>query len=134
MPFKLLSILTAAICLILAGVWFALPDWILAHWHVAYLEGGELVSRRMACLFLALGVILFGLRNLRAVEARQALGNGIIAACVSLIALGFYERISHHAGNGIFFAIGLESVICLAFLTVGRFSGQASAEPVVQAH
>lgn len=132
MPFKTLSILTAVICLILAGVWFILPDWILSHWHVASLEGSELVSRRMACLFLALAVILFGLRNLRAPEARQALGNGIIAACVSLIGLGFYERISHHAGDGIFFAIALESLICLAFLTVGRFSGRAGAEPAVQ--
>ncbi len=132
MPFKPLSVLTAAICLILAGMWFVMPDWILAHWHVAYLEGGELVSRRMACLFLALGVILFGLRDLRAPEARQAIGNGIIAACVSLIALGLYERMSHHAGNGIFFAIALESLICLAFLTVGRFSGRVGAEPAVQ--
>ena len=122
MPFKTLSILTAVLCLILAGVWFALPDWILAHWHVAYLEGGELVSRRMACLFLALCVILFGLRHLHSREAQQALGNGIITACVSLIALGVYERISHHAGNGIFAAIGLESAICFAFLTVGCFS------------
>ena len=122
MPFKTLSILTAVLCLILAGMWFALPGWILAHWHVAYLEGGELVSRRMACLFLALGVILFGLRHLHSLEAQQALGNGIIVACASLIVLGVYERISHHAGNGIFAAVGLESVICLAFLTVGRFS------------
>jgi hypothetical protein len=134
MPFKILSILTAVICLALAVVWFSLPDWILAHWHVAYLEGGELVSRRMACLFLALAVILFGLRNLRSLEARQALGNGIIAACLSLMGLGVYERVSHHAGDGIFFAIGLESVICLAFLTVGRFSGQADAEPAAHAH
>jgi len=36
--------------------------------------------------------------------------------------LGVYERVSHHAGNGIFAAIGLESVIALAFLTAGRFS------------
>lgn len=132
MPFKTLSILTAAICLILAVVWFALPDWILAHWHVAYLEGGELVSRRMACLFLALGVILFGLRHLRSAEAQGALGNGIIAACVSLIVLGAYERISHHAGNGIFAAIGLESVICFAFLTVGRFSVRDDVELAAQ--
>lgn len=134
MPFKMLSILTAAICLVLAGLWFTLPDWILVHWHVAYLEGGELVSRRMACLFLALAVILFGLRNLRSREARQALGSGIIVACVSLIGLGLYERISHHAGNGIFFAIALESIICVAFLTVGRFSGRTVAEPAAHAH
>ena len=132
MPFKTLSLLTAGACLVLASLWFTWPDGILASWHVAYLEGGALVSRRMACLFLALAVILFGLRDLRAPDARQALGNGIIAACVSLIGLGLYERISHHAGNGIFFAIGLESLICLAFLTVGRFSGQVGAEPVAQ--
>ncbi len=132
MPFKPLSILTAAICLILSGVWFAIPDWILSHWHVAYLEGGELVSRRMACLFLALSVILFNLRNLRSQEARQALGKGIIVACMTLIGLGFYERISGHAGNGIFVAVGIESAICLAFLTVERFSDQAVAEPAAQ--
>ncbi|ESQ94648.1 hypothetical protein [Asticcacaulis benevestitus] len=132
MPFKALSILTAALCLVLAVVWFVLPDWILANWHVAYLEGGALVSRRMACLFLALGVILFGLRHLRSRGTQQALGNGIIVACASLIVLGLYERISHHAGNGIFAAIGLESAICLAFLSVGRFSVRDDAELAAQ--
>jgi hypothetical protein len=132
MPFKALSILTAVLCLVLAVVWFALPDWILSHWHVAYLEGGALVSRRMACLFLALGVILFGLRHLRSREAQQALGNGVIVACASLIVLGVYERISHHAGNGIFAAVGLESLICLAFLTVGRFSVRDEAALAAQ--
>ncbi|CAL4868608.1 hypothetical protein MMA231_02896 [Asticcacaulis sp. MM231] len=132
MPFKALSILTAALCLVLAVVWFVLPDWILANWHVAYLEVGTLESRRMACLFLALGVILFGLRHLRSRETQQALGKGIIAACASLIVLGLYERISHHAGNGIFAAIGLESAICCAFLSVGRFSVRDDAKLVVQ--
>jgi hypothetical protein len=77
-------------------------------------------------------VILFGLRHLRSREAQQALGNGVIVACASLIVLGVYERFSHHAGNGIFAAVGLESAICLAFLTVGRFSVRDDAALAAQ--
>ncbi|MDV6332684.1 hypothetical protein [Asticcacaulis sp. 201] len=118
MPFKILATVTGLVCLILAGVWLILPHWILTHWQVGYDYGDGLVSRRMACLFVALGVILLSIRKVDLREAQQAIGNGVIVACVSLIALGLYEWLSGHVGEGIWFAMGLEAVICLGFLTV----------------
>ncbi|ESQ82141.1 hypothetical protein AEAC466_18565 [Asticcacaulis sp. AC466] len=118
MPFKTVSALTGVVCLILAGVWLILPQWILTHWQVGYDYGDGLVSRRMACLFVAFGVILLSIRKVDVREAQRAVSNGVIVACLSLIALGLYEWLSGHVGDGIWFAMALEAVICLGFLTV----------------
>ena len=127
--FKTLTIATSLLCLALAVVWFAQPQWILTHWSMAYDYDGGFMSRRMACLFLALSVILMSLRNATSATVRHAVGNGVMTACLSLIGLGLYEWLSGHVGIGIFAAIGLETVLTLAFLVVGRtrvIAGQAN--------
>ena len=118
MTFRRLTLLTSALCLLLAVVWLSFPEWILTHWSVGYGYDGGLVSRRMACLFFALSVLLFGLRKVEAPDLKSAVRNGVIAACMSLAALGVYELVSGHAGVGILFAIGLEALVTLAFVTL----------------
>ena len=133
MTFKPLATATAVVCLVLGAVWFALPHWILTHWRLDYDYGGGFVSRRMACLFFAIGVILFSLRNTVSREARVAAGRGVIAACTTLIVLGLYELASGHVGWGIVFALGLETLLIVAFLGVEsserRLSRSHPAEP-----
>ena len=120
MTFKRLAIATSLLCFALGIVWFTLPHWILTHWAVDYDYGGGFVSRRMACLFVALGVILFSLRRTASRDARLAAGRGVIAACATLVALGLYELASGHAGWGIAFAIALETSLVAAFVAVER--------------
>ncbi len=118
--FRHLATAASFLLLVLAIVWFAWPQWILTHWEVAYNYGAGFQSRRMACFFLAVAVILWSVRQTHSAEARRAVINGMAAACVSLIMLGLWEYMSGHAGRGIFFAIGLESLILATFLTVDR--------------
>ncbi len=136
MNFKIVTAFTGLTCLSLAGVWFIFPQWILTHWQVDYGYGAGFVSRRMACLFLVIGVMLIGLRNIQAREAQNAVSNGVVIGCAALIGLGAYELLRGHVNDGIFFAIGLESTICLAFLTFARAAGvtvnapESEAQPV----
>lgn len=136
--FKTLATMTSLLCLGLAAAWFAEPAWILTHWSLSYNYDGGFVARRMACLFVALAVILMTLRSTRSQLARQAVANGIIAACLSLIGLALYEHGTGHVGRGIFFAIGLESVLAAAFLIVvhGKHAPMAEdhPEPAAPAH
>ncbi len=120
MTFKPLATATAILCFALGVVWFALPHWILTHWQLAYDYGGGFVSRRMACLFFALGVILYSLRNTQSRDARVAASRGIIAACASLVVLGLYELAGSHVGWGIVFALALETSLIAAFVSVER--------------
>ncbi len=133
LSFKPLTVATSLLCLGLAAIWFAWPEWILTHWHMTYDYDGGFMSRRMACLFLALSVILMSLRNAASPVVRGAVGNGVITACLSLIALGIYEWLSGHVGVGIFAAISLESVLTVAYFTVSskkpRLTPQNPPEP-----
>ncbi|MBW8881786.1 MAG: hypothetical protein JF615_10310 [Asticcacaulis sp.] len=127
-PFRPLATATAVLLLCLAWVWFAWPDWILVHWSLPYSYGAGFLARRMACFFLAAAVILWSLRKTQSAEAKAAVVNGMVAACLSLIVSGLWEYVTGHAGWGIFFAIGLESVLLTAFAAAG-FSPAASAKP-----
>ena len=126
MTFKPLATATSVLCLALGVVWFALPQWILTHWRLDYDYGGGFVARRMACLFFAIAVILFSLRNTVSREARVAAGRGVITACATLIVLGLYELASGHVGWGIVFAFGLATSLILAFLGVERSENRLS--------
>ena len=129
MTFKSLATATSLLCLGLGVVWFTLPHWILTHWALDYDYGGGFVSRRMACLFVALGVILFSLRKTQSRDARVAAGRGVIAACVTLVLLGLYELASGHVGWGIVFAIGLETSLVVAFASVERDDRVTTDQP-----
>ncbi len=120
MNFKIVTALTGLVCLILAGVWFAFPQWILLHWHVDYAYGAGFISRRMACLFLIVGMLLIDLRNIHAQDTQNAVSKAVIIGCSALIGLGTYELFANRVNDGIMVAMGLECLICVAFLTVSR--------------
>ncbi len=126
MSFRHAATATALICLLLAGVWFVFPHWILTHWGLDYGYGAGMLSRRMACFFLGLAVILNGLREVDDPFVQKTVVRGVLAICLSLAALGLYEWLSGHANAGMLYAVGLEVSIALAF---GLAAPQASAEP-----
>jgi len=120
--FRTLSSFTAILCFLLALIWGFAPDRILASWDIEYSLAAGLISRRMAVLFMVLGVMFFMLRNEAPSLTRNALSNGFMVGCWGLAILGFGEWLNGHAGPGILLAVGVELALGLAFFQTRRVS------------
>ncbi|WP_137806131.1 hypothetical protein [Pseudomonas sp. G(2018)] len=125
--FRTLSIFTAALCLLLASIWGVIPDWMLATWDIDYSLAAGLIARRMAVLFLALGVMFYLVRNEAPSATRNALSNGLMVGCWGLAILGFGEWLNGHVGPGILLAVGVELALGLAFFQTRRVSVEFEA-------
>lgn len=124
LSFRTLSILTAALCLLLALAWGVMPDWLLATWDIEYSLAAGLIARRIAVLFAALAVMFYLVRNQSPSATRQALTNGFVVGCWGLATLGFGEWLNGHAGPGILLAVGVELALGLAFFQTRRVSAE----------
>jgi hypothetical protein len=120
--FRTLSIFTAALCLVLALVWGLMPDWLLAIWGIEYSSATGVVSRRIAVVFAALGLIFYWVRNEPPSVIRSALSSGFMVGCFGLAALGFGEWLNGHTGPGILLAVLVELALGLGFLQARRLS------------
>ncbi|CRL52664.1 MULTISPECIES: hypothetical protein [Pseudomonas] len=120
--FRTLSIFTAALCLVLALVWGLMPDWLLAIWGIEYSSATGVVSRRIAVVFAALGLIFYWVRNEPPSVIRSALSSGFMVGCFGLAALGFGEWLNGHTGPGILLAVLVELALGLGFLQTRRLS------------
>lgn len=120
--FRTLSVFTAALCFLLAITWGFTPDALLATWDIEYSLAAGLIARRIAVLFMALGVIFFLVRNEAPSQTRTALSNGFMIGCWGLAVLGFGEWLNGHAGPGILLAVGVELALGLAFFQTRRLS------------
>jgi hypothetical protein len=122
LSFRTLSIFTAALCLALALVWGLMPDWLLAIWGIEYSSATGVVSRRIAVVFAALGLIFYWVRNEPPSVIRSALSSGFMVGCFGLAALGFGEWLNGHTGPGILLAVLVELALGLGFLQTRRLS------------
>lgn len=122
LSFRTLSMFTAALCLVLALVWGLMPDWLLAIWGLEYSSSTGVVSRRVAVLFAALGLIFYWVRNEPPSVIRSALSSGFMVGCFGLAALGFGEWLNGHTGPGILLAVLVELALGLGFLQTRRLS------------
>ena len=122
LSFRTLSMFTAALCLVLALVWGLMPDWLLAIWGIEYSSATGVVSRRIAVVFVALGLIFYWVRNEPPSITRSALSNGFMVGCFGLAALGFGEWLNGHTGPGILLAVLVELALGLGFLQTRRLS------------
>ena len=122
LSFRTLSMFTAALCLVLALVWGLMPDWLLAIWGIEYSSATGVVSRRIAVVFAALGLIFYWVRNEPPSVIRSALSSGFMVGCFGLAALGFGEWLNGHTGPGILLAVLLELALGLGFLQTRRLS------------
>ena len=122
LSFRMLSMFTAALCLVLALVWGLMPDRLLAIWGIEFSLPAGFVARRSAVVFAALGLIFFWIRNEPPSVTRSALSNGFMVGCFSLAALGFGEWLNGHTGPGILLAVLVELALGLGFLQTRRVS------------
>ena len=122
LSFRTLSIFTAALCFLLALAWGVMPDWLLASWDIEYSLAAGLIARRIAVLFVALGVMFYLVRNEAPSATRNALTNGFVVGCWGLAVLGFGEWLNGHVGPGILLAVGVELALGLAFFQTRRVS------------
>jgi hypothetical protein len=122
LSFRTLSMFTAALCLVLALVWGLMPDWLLAIWGIEYSSATGVVSRRIAVVFAALGLIFYWVRNEPPSVIRSALSSGFMVGCFGLAALGFGEWLNGHTGPGILLAVLVELALGLGFLQTRRLS------------
>ncbi|KTC63266.1 hypothetical protein AO262_05930 [Pseudomonas fluorescens ABAC62] len=118
--FRTLAIATALLCFALALIWGFCPELLLGIWGVNTSDATELVARRSAALFLAIGIMFYRARHAPPSDTRQAITSGFAIGCLVLAALGLGEWFSGNAGPGIFLAVGTETVLGLAFIQAHR--------------
>jgi len=122
LSFRMLSMFTAALCLVLALVWGVMPDRMLAIWGIEFSSSAGFVARRSAVLFAALGLIFYWIRNEPPSVTRSALCSGFMVGCFGLAALGFSEWLNGHTGPGILLAVLVELALGLGFHQTRRVS------------
>lgn len=118
--YKTLASTAAAICFALAGIWMFAPDVMLGLWLVTYTASAGFVARRMACLFLALGILFFKTRHSSPSPVRTAVLSSFAIGCSVLAALGLFELARGQAGPGILSAIAVEIALAAAFGALAR--------------
>ncbi|TFH79735.1 hypothetical protein [Pseudomonas kribbensis] len=120
LSFRTLSTITFSLCFLLALAWGLVPQILLSIWSIEYSEAAGFVARRMAVLFVALGVMFYLVRNAPVSIARNAMNNGFIVGCFGLAVLGFAEWLNGHAGPGILLAVLVEFALGLGFVQARR--------------
>lgn len=113
--FKPFALSAALLCVALALVWSVLPAVLLSLWSVPSSDAAGFLGRRMAALFLGIGVLLFRVRHAPPSPARAAVSTGLTAGCAALALLGAFELALGHAGPGILMAVAVEALLALGF-------------------
>jgi hypothetical protein len=120
MNFRTLANLTSLLFFMLAATWVFAPEFLLSTWGVDSSSPSGLVERRLAALYLGIGVMFFSARTTQPSSARTAMATGFIVTCLALAALGIFELASGHAKPGILSAVLVEAALAIAFIYVVR--------------
>lgn len=120
--FYTLALFTSLLSFALALTWGLRPDWLLWLWSVESSSATDLVSRRNAALFLAIGIMFYRARHAAPSDARNAMTTGFISGCLTLAVLGVSDWLNGNAGPGILLAVATEAILGLAFIQVHRAS------------
>ncbi len=115
MSYRLLCVLTAMICLILALCLLLVPG--LIHWlfGIEAVSESLLMARRAGFLFIGLSGLYWSVRELPASSMRNGVAKGSILMLMGLALLGLWELSFGIAGPGILLAIGTEVVLAACF-------------------
>lgn len=122
MAFRHLALLASLLLFSLAIGWMFFPEQMLTQWGVQYSDSAGLVSRRGAAFYLGFAIMFFMARNVDHSVTRMAIIKGIVATCIVLISLAFYEFSVGHANKNILMAALIETILGLVFLYVWHAS------------
>ncbi|PTQ67532.1 hypothetical protein [Celeribacter persicus] len=110
--FPLLSRITAGICLTLAITIFIAPPLFFWLFHLEPSISAAVMARRAAVLFLAPGLLLWGLKDIaRSDLARSAIARAMAVTMLALVLLGLSEFALGRVGPGIAIAVLTEAVL-----------------------
>ena len=118
MPAALSFSLTARLGALISGLLFLafvfLPVIPFTVFGLAMTMEGLLIARRMAALFLGIGLILYLGRDVEDSALRRAVCTGLSASMAALALLGLYDWLGGRAGPGIFIAVSVEALLAAA--------------------
>ena len=80
-------------------------------------SSADVMSRRAGILFLGLGAILWGLRDLTDGTAKAGLAVGMSVLMAGFAILGIYEYARGSVGPGILLAVAIEVIVGALFAT-----------------
>jgi len=120
LEFKNISIITAAITLILCVILMLAPEVIFLIFDIEESSSAFFIGRRAAMLFLGLSVLLWAGRNAPHSESRQAVCLGLAVSMSGLAVLGIAEYARGYAGLGILLAVITEIALAALYFRVWR--------------
>lgn len=113
---KRLFIIAAALNLVLGSMWLLFPELMLRRWDVAADQGAMYMGRRYGMLFLGLAILLWVARAAGPSPARTGILAGGMFMTLGLAIMGIIGAVTGTVGPMIWISIGLEVLLCAAFL------------------
>jgi hypothetical protein len=113
--YKILSLATALLFVFLSIQLLFMTDSFISDLGLQSSEATSVLGRRAAMFMLGIAVLMFGSRNFLQSEARQliCLSTGVSLFGLSLV--GLFEYFRGTVNSSIFVAIGIETVLWVAF-------------------
>ena len=113
--FRVVSIITTVIALILCLVLILFPEIIFMLFNINDDSSAFFIGRRAAMLFLGISVVTWVGRNAPHSESRQAICLGLTISMLALALLGTAEYLRGFAGAGILLAVITEAILALLY-------------------
>jgi hypothetical protein len=112
LSFQHLSRITAILCFVLAVAIFTTPGLFFWLFHLDPATSGAVMARRAAVLFLAPGLLLWGLKDIaKSNAARRAIAKAMAVTMLALSLLGMSELALGRVGPGIGLAVATEALL-----------------------
>lgn len=120
LSFKQLNLLTLLLSVVLGSILIGYPAVIFKLFSIDGNASAYFISRRAAMFFVGYAVICYASREIGPSQGRRAISLGIAVSMLCFALLGLAEFVRGFAGQGIFLAIGAESLLALSYFQVWR--------------
>ena len=117
MSFSLIALIAAVATLGLGAGFLFAGNFMLKQWGLDCPPAADVLSRRIGAVYLGLSLLLFLIHADPAATAVTAVSSGAVLITGLLAVTGAYEMVTKRVGTGILFAIGVEVLLTLGFLS-----------------
>jgi len=115
MSFASLSIFVAIAALLLAVGWLFFGSLMIRRWGGEPTEMALVIGRRIAALYLSIGLLFFFARSTTSAQLITLLCGFAIVANGLLAVLGMYEFLKRRVGPAIFVSVAVEVFLLIGF-------------------